>query len=114
MADEQEVNVNLSAHVIMHGKDMEWEETGAPGLTRKRFELVLDPAKGRETSLYKFDPGTALPEFSLDERTEIMVLDGTVPDGRGTYQEGVYIRIPPEEPVALSSETGGVILVCKR
>lgn len=114
MADEQEVNADLSAHVIMHGDEMPWEETGAPGLTRKRFELLLDPLKGRETSLYKFDPGVALPEFPLDERTEIMVLEGTVSDGRGTYDKGVYVRIPPLDPVALSSETGCVILVRKR
>ena len=85
MADEQEVNADLSAHVIMHGNDMAWEETGVPGLTCKRFELVLDPRKGRETSLYKFDAGVGLPEFPLDERTEIMVLDGTVSDGQGSY-----------------------------
>jgi hypothetical protein len=114
MADEQEVNADLSAHVIIHSNDMAWEETGAPGLTRKRFELLLDPLKGRETSLYKFDPGVALPEFPLDERTEIMVLEGTVSDGQRTYDKGVYVRIPPLEPVALSSETGCVILVRKR
>lgn len=114
MAEEQEVNADMSAHIIIHSNDMTWEETGAPGLTRKRFELVLDPVKGRETSLYKFDPGTALPEFPLDERTEIMVLEGEVSDGQGAYAEGVYVRLPPNEPVALSSDTGGVILVRKR
>ncbi|NQU72374.1 MAG: cupin domain-containing protein [Rhodospirillales bacterium] len=114
MADEQELNADLSAHVIMHAEDMAWEETGAPGLMRKRFELLLDPIKGRETSLYKFDSGVALPKFPLDERTEIMVLEGTVSDGQGTYAKGVYVRIPPFEPVALSSETGCVILVRKR
>jgi hypothetical protein len=114
MAEDQEVNADLSVHIIIHSNDMEWEETGVPGLARKRFELVLDSIKGRETSLYKFDPGTALPEFPLDERTEIMVLEGEVSDGQGTYAKGVYVRIPPGEPVALSSETGGVILVRKR
>jgi anti-sigma factor ChrR (cupin superfamily) len=114
VADEQELNADLSAHVIMHANDMAWEETGAPGLMRKRFELLLDPIKGRETSLYKFDAGMALPKFPLDERTEIMVLEGTVSDGQGTYAKGVHVRIPPLEPVALSSETGCVILVRKR
>lgn len=43
-----------------------------------------------------------------------MVLEGTVSDGRGSYAKGVYVRIPPLEPVALSSESGCVILVRKR
>jgi anti-sigma factor ChrR (cupin superfamily) len=114
MADEIEVNADLSKHVIMHGDAMEWAETEMPGLTRKRFELLLDPVRGRETSLYKFDPGTALPEFPLGERTEIMVLEGSVSDGGATYAKGVYVRIPPGEAVSLSSETGCVILVRKR
>ena len=30
MAEDQEVNADLSVHIIIHSNDMEWEETGVP------------------------------------------------------------------------------------
>jgi hypothetical protein len=108
-----EVNADLTEHVVIQSNELEWRNTEHDGVFKKCFELITDPAKARETCLLRFEAGAALPESNLDERTEMMVLEGELSDGQGTYGEGVYLKNPPGERVHYSSD-GGCIVFMKR
>ncbi len=108
-----EVNADLTEHVVIQSNELEWRSTEHTGVFKKCFELITDPSKARETCLLRFDTGAALPESKLDERTEMMVLEGELSDGQGTYGEGVYVKNPPGERVLYSSD-GGCIVFMKR
>jgi hypothetical protein len=79
-----EVNADLTEHVVIQSNELEWRNTEHDGVFKKCFELITDPAKARETCLLRFEAGAALPESNLDERTEMMVLEGELSDGQAT------------------------------
>ena len=108
-----EVNADLTEHVVIQSNELEWRNTEHDGVFKKCFELITDPAKARETCLLRFEAGAELPESNLDERTEMMVLEGELSDGQGTYGEGVYLKNPPGERIHYSSD-GGCIVFMKR
>lgn len=114
MISGPEVNADLTKHVVVHADDLEWRETEHAGVFKKCFELITDPSTARETSLMRFDAGAAMPEAELDERTEMMVLEGELSDGRGTYGADVYVKNPPGERVRYASERGCVVFMKRR
>ena len=114
MISGTEINADLTKHVVVHARDLEWRETEHAGIATKCFELITDPAKARETCLLKFDAGAAMPEAELDERTEMMVLEGTLSDGHGNYGAGEYVKNPPGGGVRFSSEGGCVVFMKRR
>lgn len=114
MITGEDLNADLTAHVIIKADDEEWTTTEFSGVLKKGFELITDPAKARETCLLKFEAGASLPEQVLEERTEIMVIEGACSDGHGTYGQGVYVRNPPGGRVRFSSEGGCVVLMKRR
>ena len=109
-----ELNADLTAHVFVRADELEWRETEHRGVYLKLLERIIDPDRARETCLMRLDPGAALPEAALDERTEMMVLDGEISDGSGTYGAGVYVMNPPGARVRFASETGGTAFMKRR
>ncbi len=109
-----EVNADLTAHVVVKAEELEWRETEHRGVFIKDFERITDSGKARETYLMRLDPGAALPETALDERTEMMVLEGEISDGSGTHGAGVYVMNPPGARVRFASETGGTAFMKRR
>jgi len=109
MRSASPVNADPSEIVVLNTHQMAWESTEWAGVRRKVLEFVADPRKGRETSLLKFDAGASMPSEVLTDRLDIVVLEGTVSDGRGTYRPHTFIRTHPGERIALSSEKGGML-----
>ncbi len=114
MISGTKLNADLTAHVVVKAEELEWRETEHRGVFLKDFERLTEPGKARETCLMRFDPGAALPETTLEERTEMMVLEGEICDGRETHGAGVYVMNPPGARVRFASETGGTAFMKRR
>ena len=52
-----QINADFSQLIVVRTNDMEWQKGPAPGIWRKRLELVGELEAGRVTSLVRFDPG---------------------------------------------------------
>ena len=109
-----ELNADLTAHVVVKADELEWRETEHRGVYVKDFERITDPDKARETCLMRLEAGAALPEVEVDERTEMMVLEGELSDGHGTYGAGVYVMNPPGARVRIASQSGGIAFIRRR
>ena len=94
--------------------------TGFHGATRrprqsvKVLERIDDRVKGRETALFKLEPGTKLPTETLAERLEIFVLEGSLSDEHGSYGEHTWVRNYPGITLTLSSAQGCVFYAKRR
>jgi hypothetical protein len=114
MITGNELNADLTAHVVVKAEDLAWRETEHPGVFLKEFERITDPGKARETWMVRLDAGAALPETTLEERTEMMVLDGEISDGQGSHGAVVYVLNPPGARVRFASEGGGIAFMKRR
>jgi anti-sigma factor ChrR (cupin superfamily) len=108
------VNADANAVVNLQTRDMPWEATVHPGVSRKVLERISDPRKGRETALFKFDPGASLPPELLAERLEFFVVEGSVSDGLGHYGRHTFVRNVPGAQVQLSSAEGCTLYIKRR
>jgi hypothetical protein len=112
--EEDELNADPNKYVVMDSNAMTWKNTSYKGFSYKLLEKVIDPRKGRLTSLIKLDPGTTLPAETLDERCDFLVLEGTLHDGHSLYGEHTFIRNQPGYLQTLSSQTGCVLYLKRR
>jgi len=114
MSMKQQFNADSDQCVVMHTSEMEWEDTGIPGVSRKLLERVIDPEKGRETVLLRLAAGTALEAEDLTERLDFFVLEGTYADGTGEYGPRTFVRHPAGTRHAPSSKDGCVLYAKRR
>ena len=49
--EEDELNADPNKYVVMNSSTMTWKNTNHEGLSYKLLEKVIDPRKGRLTSL---------------------------------------------------------------
>ena len=112
--EEDELNADPNKYVVMDSNAMTWKNTSCKGFSYKLLEKVIDPRKGRSTSLIKLDPGTTLPTETLDERCDLLVLEGTLHDGHSLYGKHTFIRNQPGYLQTLSSQTGCVLYLKRR
>jgi anti-sigma factor ChrR (cupin superfamily) len=108
------VNADPSKCAVVDTNAMPWEPAGRPGVSMKILERVNDPKKGRETALFKLEPGTTLPTEKLKERLEIFVLEGSLSDEHGQYGQHTYIWNPPGFTLTLSTKEGAVFYAKRR
>lgn len=106
-----QVNDDFSTFVAMDTATMPWQESPAPGVWRKRLELVGDAETGRMTSIVRYDPGSSFPPHAHPDGEEIFVLDGTLSDEHGDYPAGTYILNPHGSTHAPSSREGCTLFV---
>ena len=114
MAVNAPVNAEPEKVVVIHTARMAWEKTEHPGVYQKVLERVNDPHKGRETTLLRLDPNTAMPPEELATRIDIFVLEGSFGDGHGTYGKHSFVRNPAGSRQTLSSKEGCVLYVKRR
>ncbi len=107
------VNADPNKVVVINTNEMPWASTGQPGVAQKVMERVIDPRKGRETSLVKLDAGAHLPAEVLDERMDIFVLEGSFQDEQGRYGAHTFVRNQPGYRFTASS-TDGCVMYMKR
>jgi anti-sigma factor ChrR (cupin superfamily) len=111
MQARAQVNADPDKVVMLDTNKMDWEPTEHPGVSRKVLERIVDPKKGRETSLLKFAPGASLPAEVLTTRMDVFVLDGVYSDGHGEYGQHTFIRNPAGSQHTSSSKAGCVVYV---
>ncbi len=114
MPAKQEFNADPDQLVVLHTQEMEWEDTGHPGVSLKLLERVIDPEKGRETSLLHLAAGTTLPAEELGERLDVFVIEGDYADGQGEYGPRTFVRHAAGTRVTQSTKDGCVIYAKRR
>lgn len=90
---------------------LEWQASPAPGVWRKRLELVGDTEKGMVTSIVRFDPGCGFPMHDHPLGEEVLVLDGVFADEFGSYPKGSFTLLPTGSRHRPQTETGCTLLV---
>lgn len=108
------VNADASQCAVMDTNAMQWQPTRQAGVSIKVLERVHDPKKGRETAIWKLDPGTTLPTEVLDARQEVFVLEGSYSDENGTYGRHTWIWNPPGYRHTVSTREGCVFYAKRR
>lgn len=73
--------------------------------------LRRDAASGAVTVLLRFDRGGRFPAHRHPAGEEVFVVDGEVRIGKERLQAGDYLYTEPDGVHAVSSDTGGTILV---
>ena len=106
-----QINADFSQSIVVQTNDMEWQKSPAPGIWRKRLELVGETEAGRVTSLVRFDPGAKFPDHFHPDGEEILVLDGVFSDESGDYPAGSYLLNPEGTNHAPWSERGCTLFV---
>jgi anti-sigma factor ChrR (cupin superfamily) len=108
------VNADPTQCAVVDTNTIPWQATAQRGMSIKVLERIIDPVKGRETALFKLEPGTQLPTETLIERLEIFVLEGSLSDEHGTYGEHTWVRNYPGLTLTLSSKEGCVFYAKRR
>ncbi len=114
MAAEPQVNADPNVVVVMKTREMDWESTDAPGVSRKVLERVHDAEKGRETLLLRLDPGASYSTPETNQRVDIFVIEGSCSDGHGDYGKRSFIRNPAGATVTLTSKDGCELYLKRR
>lgn len=114
MLASTQVNSDPTQCVVVDTNQIPWEPTGVHGLRAKVLERVADPVKGRETALFRLEPGASLPSETLAERQEIFVLEGSFSDEDGSYGQHTWIWNPPGRRQTLRSADGCVFYAKRR
>ena len=66
---------------VVRAKDMPWQPTRFPGCAVK--PLLVDPASGQATLLFKMEPGAELPDHEHVLTEQTYVLEGSLVDKEG-------------------------------
>ena len=106
----ENINMDLSAPVIIETEGMEWVSSPRPGVERRRLEREYAES-GRATSIVRYLPGTSFPRHVHGGGEEYFVLQGTFSDGDGDFNEGFYVRNPPGSSHQPFSKHGCTIFV---
>lgn len=102
------MNADLGLRVVVDTQTMDWLVTAEAKGGRK----LLDGDEATSAiRVQKCAPGSALdaPAHGLGE--EILILEGSLADGRVEYSAGTYLRNPPGAPRSLRSDRGCVMFV---
>jgi quercetin dioxygenase-like cupin family protein len=73
--------------------------------------LRRDEQTGALTVLLRFDPGGSFPAHRHPAGEEVFVVDGQMRIGKKLLNQGEYLYTEPRGVHAVSSESGGTILV---
>jgi anti-sigma factor ChrR (cupin superfamily) len=114
MINGSPVNADPNQCVVANTNEMAWSPTEYRGVSKKVLERVIDPRKGRETALFKLEPGASLPAETLTERVQIFVVEGSYSDGHGTYTKHTWVWNPPGHTQTISSSEGCVFYAKRR
>lgn len=97
--------------VVVDTNALEWQQSPAEGVWRKRLELVGDTEKGMVTSIVRFDPGAGFPMHDHPMGEEVLVLDGVFADEFGSYGQGSFTLLPNGSRHQPRTDTGCTLFV---
>ncbi len=106
-----DLNADFSRSVVVRTAAMEWSPSPAPGVLRKRLELIGEAESGRVTSLVRYAANSSFPSHGHPGGEEILVLAGTFSDEHGDYPVGTYLLNPEGFSHAPFSRDGCDLLV---
>ena len=104
-------NTDLAARAVVFSDTMDWTESPAGGVWRKRLYQDGPAESGRVTSLVRFDAGSKFPHHDHPEGEEILVLSGTFSDDTGDWGAGSYLLNPEGSPHAPHTDDGCELFV---
>ena len=96
---------------VSYGGSMNWQNSPARGVRRKRLFHSGAAEGGIVTSIVEYAPGSEFPEHGHPEGEEILVLDGTFSDQRGDFPRGSYLLNPEGFRHTPYSRRGCVVFV---
>jgi anti-sigma factor ChrR (cupin superfamily) len=106
----ERLNMDRSRRVVINTAGMEWENSPAAGVERKKLEREASES-GQVTSVVRYQPGSRFRPHIHPGGEEIFVIDGIFEDENGQYSAGSYLRNPPGSSHAPGTENGCVLLV---
>lgn len=93
--------------VVIHTPTEPW----LPGLVQGLSVMPLHAFGSEQVALVRWAPGTGFQPHGHPGGEEILVLEGVLEDGEGTYRQGTWLRNPPGSQHRPWSRTGCTILV---
>ncbi len=106
----KELNADFSKRAIVHGADLEWQNSPMAGVSRRMLDRIGDEV-ARATTIVRYDAGSHFSPHVHTGGEEFIVLEGVFQDEHGDFPAGSYIRNPPQSNHTPSSEAGCVIFV---
>ena len=103
------MHADVSARAVVETQTTPWLSTADGEGACKPLESRADGVG--TTSLLQVPAGAEFTPTSNRLGEEILVLDGTLMDARGTWGAGAYLRNPPGSNAALRSEAGCVLFI---
>lgn len=104
------VNDDFTQRVVMHGDELQWEDSPMPGVTRRRLDRV-NAEHDRVTTIVRYAAGSQFSSHVHSGGEEFLVLEGVFEDDYGQWPEGSYIRNPPQSSHTPGSKDGCTIFV---
>lgn len=104
------LNQDYSQKVVLKTATMDWENSRAAGVFRKKLERE-ETEQGRATTIVRYEPGSRYPIHHHPYGEEIYVLQGVLSDEHGDYPAGTYIRNPSGTSHTPYSEEGCTLFV---
>lgn len=104
------MNADLNARVMLDTEAMAWLATDD---TRGGCKLLdrVDTEDAPATSVVRCAPGGVFEPPGQGLGEEILVLEGTLAEGRAGYSAGAYLRYPPDVPRTLRTDQGCVLFI---
>ena len=103
-------NPDLSQRVVIQQSTLPWIDTPVAGVQYRWLEGDGKPA-ARATAIVQLAPGAKIAHCTVELGEEIMVLDGELSDGFGSYHKGTYIKNPHGSSHACESASGCTLFV---
>jgi anti-sigma factor ChrR (cupin superfamily) len=88
--------------------NLPWRPTRAAGIEMK--VLLEDKETGLLTALFRWAPGTMLPDHEHVEIEQTYVLEGSIEDEEGEVTAGNYVWRPPGSRHVARSRNGALLL----
>ena len=104
----QHENLPPLASRYVSPNDLEWTPTRFPGIDVK--VLMRDDERGLMTALFRWAPGSFLPDHVHEDIEQTYVLEGSLEDDEGVAKAGDYVWRPAGSRHDARSPNGAVTL----
>lgn len=104
------INDDFTKRVLVHGDEVEWEDSPMPGVQRRRLDKVGETNE-RVTTIVRYAPESQFSSHIHGGGEEFIVLEGIFEDDYGDWPSGTYTRNPPQSSHTPGSKLGCTIFV---
>ena len=106
-----QINADLKLFSAVDSGSMEWVQSPAAGVWRKRVYLDGPDDSAKVTSVVRYDAGARFPEHGHPGGEEILVLEGIFSDQKGHFGAGWHLLNPSDSRHESFSDDGCLLLV---